>query len=341
MPMKRSGSRATGRVTLHDVAAVAQVSPITASRALRGQPSVAAELVARVQAAASKLGYVPDPAARALASARSTTVAVLVPALAHGGFAELLAAIHRGLWPAGLQALIGVTHEDAAEEERLLRRYLLHRPAGLILCGPPRSDASRGLIAVSGAPWVQVLELADAAGPPSVGVSHEALGHAVTRHLLERGRRRIAFVAARSGTREASLAEGWRRALHEANLYDARREVIDARDASIALGAELFEQLHERQRATDAVFFAGDALAQGALLAALRLHVRVPQQIAVAGCDDLAGSELMPPALTSVRLPWAAIGEEAAGLLLGLMRGEEPPQRRLDLGFELLPRGSS
>ena len=73
-------TRATGRVTLDDVAAVAHVSPITASRALRGQANVSPELAARVQEAARKLGYVPDPAARALASARSTLVPVLVPA---------------------------------------------------------------------------------------------------------------------------------------------------------------------------------------------------------------------------------------------------------------------
>jgi LacI family gluconate utilization system Gnt-I transcriptional repressor len=334
-------TRATGRVTLHDVAAVAHVSPITASRALRGLPTVSGELVARVQAAAVKLGYVPDPAARALASAHSTQVVVLVPTLSSAVFVDLLEAVHRTLWPAGFQPLIGVTHHDPAEEERLLHSYLLQRPAGLILTGFERSAALRERLAASGAPCVHAMELSGDAGVPSVGCSHEDAGHALTQHLLERGRKRVAFVAGELDARVLQRAEGYRRALHEAGLYDARREVLDARPASLALGAELLAQLHERQRATDAIVFGGDELAQGALLAALRLHIRVPQQIAVAGFDDLDGDEQMLPPLTTVRTPGAEIGAQAARLLLALMRGEDVERPRVDVGFELVVRGSS
>jgi LacI family gluconate utilization system Gnt-I transcriptional repressor len=332
-------TRATGRVTLDDVAAVAHVSPITASRALRGQANVSPELAARVQEAARKLGYVPDPAARALASARSTLVPVLVPALDSRVFVELLEAVHRSLRAAGFQPLIGVTHDDAAEEEQLLRTDLLHRPAGLIVTGLERSAAARALLEASGLPCVHVLDAP--AGGHGVGWSQEAAGHAVTQHLLERGRKRIAFIAARPGLQVQQRAEGYRRALREAGLYDARREVLDPRPASIALGAELFEELHERQRGTDAIVFAGDDLAQGALLAAPRLHVRVPQQIAVTGFDDLAGSDRMLPPLTTVRTSGARLGEEAARLLLALIRGETPEPASVDVGFELVVRGSS
>jgi LacI family transcriptional regulator, gluconate utilization system Gnt-I transcriptional repressor len=124
-------SRATGRVTLADVAQAAGVSPITVSRALRGERAVDPALVARVEAAARQLGYVPDPAARALASQRSAHVAVLVPMLSNALFVDLLEAVQRTLRQAGYQALIGVTHYDAGEEESLLREQLLQRPAGL------------------------------------------------------------------------------------------------------------------------------------------------------------------------------------------------------------------
>ncbi|MGH8805819.1 MAG: LacI family DNA-binding transcriptional regulator, partial [Polaromonas sp.] len=119
--------RATGRVTLADVAQAAGVSPITVSRALRGERAVDPELVARVQAAAHKLGYVPDPAARALASRHGSHVAVLIPMLSNALFVDLLEAVQRTLRPAGYQTLIGVTHYDLSEEEHLLREQLLHR----------------------------------------------------------------------------------------------------------------------------------------------------------------------------------------------------------------------
>jgi len=127
--------RASGRVTLNDVAHAAEVSPITVSRALRGERSVAPELVERVRAAAQRLGYVPAPAARALASSRSSHVAVLIPLLTNTLFVDLLEAVHRTLLPAGYQTLIGVTHYDPAEEEQLLQSYMAHRPAGLIVTG--------------------------------------------------------------------------------------------------------------------------------------------------------------------------------------------------------------
>ncbi|MGE5117280.1 MAG: LacI family DNA-binding transcriptional regulator, partial [Betaproteobacteria bacterium] len=99
-------SRSTGRVTLNDVAAVAQVSTITASRVLRGLPNVSADLASRVRAAAERLGYVPDPAARALASAHGTQMPLLVPALADPPLAAAAEAAERALRPAGLQTLL-------------------------------------------------------------------------------------------------------------------------------------------------------------------------------------------------------------------------------------------
>ena len=117
------------------MAQAAGVSPITVSRALRGERAVDPALVERVQAAARTLGYVPDPAARALASQRSSHVAVLIPMLSNALFVDLLEAVQRTLRPAGYQTLIGVTHYDADEEEQLLREQLLHRPAGLLVTG--------------------------------------------------------------------------------------------------------------------------------------------------------------------------------------------------------------
>ena len=116
MPPSALRSRATGRVTLADVAHAAGVSPITVSRALRGERAVDPELVARVQAAAQKLGYVPDPAARALASRHSSHVAILIPMLSNALFVDLLEAAQRTLRPAGYQTLIGITHYDPSEE---------------------------------------------------------------------------------------------------------------------------------------------------------------------------------------------------------------------------------
>lgn len=334
-------SRATGRITLADVAHAAGVSPITVSRALRGERAVAPELVARVQAAVAKLGYMPNPAARALASGVGSHVAVLIPMLSNALFVDLLEATQRTLRQGGYQTLIGVTHYDPTEEESLLREQLLHRPAGLIVTGLERSDATRQLIAQAGVPCVHVMEASGTAGVYCVGFSQMDAGEELTHHLLGRGYKRIAFAAAQLDPRTLQRLEGWRKALRTAGLYDTTLEWLNPAPSSISLGARMFEQIMGQQPAVDAVFFCNDDLAQGALLAALRLGIAVPQRVAVAGFNDLTGSDQMLPPLTTVRTPRAEIGTAAATMLLALMRGEDVAAPCVDLGYELLVRGST
>ena len=182
--MSRTGSRTTGRPTLAEVARLSGVSPITASRALRGVSTVAPDLVEKVIAAAANLGYVANPAARALASARSQSVVVLIPSLSNQLFIDTLEAIHEVMRPRGLEVLIGNYHYDLAEEENLIRNYLAYQPCGMLLTGFERSDASRQMLAASGVPCVHMMELGGEAGALSVGFSQQQAGRAAAKHLI-------------------------------------------------------------------------------------------------------------------------------------------------------------
>ena len=337
----RRSRRSSGRITLSDVARLAGVSPITVSRALRGERGVDPQLVQKVQQAADSLGYVPDPAARALASQKSTQVLVLVPLLSNALFVDLLEAVHRTLFPEGFQPLIGVTHYDSAEEELLLRTYLPHRPAGLLVTGFDRSETARQLIAQSGVPCVHLMETSSAPGVACVGFSQTDAGAAITQHLLDRGRRRFSFCGAQLDPRELQRAEGYRRCLRAAGLYDPRLEMLSPERSSIALGARLFEEMLQRMPDVDAIFFCNDDIAQGGLLAAHRLGVQVPARIAMAGFNDLAGSDQMVPSLTTVRTPRSEVGREGAGMLLGMMRGSATAPGSIQLGYELVVREST
>lgn len=336
----RSGRRSTGRVTLQDVARAAGVSPITVSRALRGERAVAPELVARARAAAESLGYVPDPAARALASQRSTHVAVLIPLLTNTLFVDLLEAVQRTLRASGFQTLIGVTHYDPREEEQLLREQLMHRPAGLIVTGFERSEETRALIQASRVPCVHVMETSRAPGVHCVGFSQQDAGEALTAHLLARGARRIAYAAAQLDARVMQRAEGYRRALQAAGCYDPALEFLRPEPSSFALGAQMFGRIVAEAR-PDAIFFCNDDLAQGALMAAPRLGISVPGDVRVAGFNDLPGSEQLMPSLTSVRTPRREIGQAAATMLLELMRGEPLETSCVELTWEVIARESA
>jgi LacI family transcriptional regulator, gluconate utilization system Gnt-I transcriptional repressor len=339
LPIKRP--RATGRVTLSDVAQLAGVSPITVSRALRRERAVQPELIERVELAARKLGYVPDPAARALASQRSSHVAVLIPLLSNALFVELLEAVQSVLRPADYQSLIGITHYDPAQEEQLLRELLQHRPAGLLVTGFDHTEATQALIQSSGIPCVHMMETSNIAGSHSVGLSQTAAAIAMTEYLIKKGYKRIAFGASQLDPRALQRLAGWRQAMESAGLYDARLEWRNPTPSSMQLGGVMFEQIIAQSPRVDALFFCNDDLAQGALMSALRLGIEVPSQIAIAGFNDLTGSDQMLPTLTTIRTPRGLIGETAAKMLLGLMRGTSPALQSVDLGFEVVERGST
>jgi len=184
-------------------------------------------------------------------------------------------------------------------------------------------------------------KLTDANPPYCVGFRQTDAGAALTRMLIARGRRRIAFAGAQLDARVMQRLYGWRLALQEQGRYDPTLEWLDPAASSLALGGAMLEKILSQGPSVDAIFFCNDDLAQGALLAALRLGIPVPQQVAIAGFNDLTGSDQMMPTLTTVRTPRARIGEAAANMLASLIRGETQPQPLIDLGFEVVERDST
>jgi LacI family gluconate utilization system Gnt-I transcriptional repressor len=162
----------------------------------------------------------------------------------------------------------------------------------------------------------------------------------MTQHLLSLGCRRIAFAAAQLDARTLQRAQGYRECMQQAGVYDATLEWRNPQPSSLQVGAHMFEQIMSVRPHVDAIFFCNDDLAQGALLAAHRLGIAVPSQVAIAGFNDLPGSETFYPALTTVRTPRYDIGVQAATMLMGLMRGETM-HASIDLGFEVVVRAST
>ena len=334
-------TRATGRVTLNDVAKKAGVSAMTASRALRGERRVAADLVLKVKQASEALGYVPDPAARALASSRSRHVGILIPSLTNELFVDLLEQAHAVLRGSGYQVLFGISHYDAQEEEALLQEQLMQRPAGLLLTGLSQTARAREMLKKAKIPCVYMMETASDANLYSVGFSQQQAAVALVAHLFQRGRKRIAFAASQLDPRTMQRMAGWRMALEQAGLFDERLLYTDPTPSSIGQGAQMLRDIVRVDPSVDAIFFCNDDLAQGALLSASGLGIEVPTRLSVVGFNDLSASQHMTPPLTTIHTPRAEIGQQAAQVLLQLLKGEELPQKCFDLGFSLKIRGSS
>jgi LacI family gluconate utilization system Gnt-I transcriptional repressor len=342
--MSRSSAvkvRGTGRTTLEEVAVLAGVSTMTASRAL-SQPQLVSEATrTRVQDAVSQLGYVPNRAARALASSQSRVIAVLVPSLSNAVFSAVLDGIHDAIEASQYQVLIGNTHYSDAEEEKLLNIYMQSQPDGILLSGLSHSPAVERMLAGSRVPIVSMMDLAEDSAQMSVGFSQHEAGLAMTRHLLERGYRRVAFIGAQLDERTLRRADGYRAAMQAAGLADPGLEVMVSERSTIELGAELMRDTLSRIPDCDAVFCCNDDLAYGAIYYCQRQGIRIPEQVAVCGFNDLQASAWMVPALTTVETPRYRVGYEAAALLLQAIEGRKPGQRRIDLGFTLRAREST
>jgi len=342
--MSRSGTgkaRGTGRTTLEEVAAHAGVSTMTASRAL-SQPQLVSESTrTKVEQAVAELGYVPNRAARALASSQSHVIVALVPSLSNVVFTAVLDGIHDAIEHGQYQLLIGNTRYSDAEEEKLLRTYLQSNPDGILLSGLTHSPQVERMLAGSRMPVVSMMDLADEPGELSVGFSQHDAGHAITQHLIERGYRKIVFVGAQLDERTLRRADGYRQAMAAAGLADPRLELMVPDPSTIALGADLMRRTRETVPDCDAVFFCNDDLAHGAIYYCQRQGIRVPQDVAIAGFNDLPASAWMVPSLTTIDTPRYRVGFEAASLLLDVIAGREPRERRIDLGFTLRAREST
>jgi LacI family gluconate utilization system Gnt-I transcriptional repressor len=323
------------------VAAQAGVSIMTASRAL-SQPQLVSEATRlKVEQAVDELGYVPNRAARALASAQSHVIVVLVPSLSNAVFPAVLDGIHDAVGPSRYQLLIGNTHYSDAEEEKLLRIYLQSNPDGILLSSLSHSPPVAAMLASSKVPVVSMMDLADSPDVLSVGFSQLDAGMEMTRYLIGKGYRRIGFIAAQLDERTLRRADGYRQAMQAAGLYDPRLEIMVPDSSTIALGAELMGRMIDNVPDVDAVFCCNDDLAHGAVFYCQRRGIPVPSQIAITGFNDLPASAWMVPSLTTIDTPRYRIGYEAATLLLQVIAGKEPEQKRIDLGFTLRQRESA
>jgi LacI family gluconate utilization system Gnt-I transcriptional repressor len=338
---KPKSRRASGRPTLADVAELAGVGSITVSRALRDPSRVSAELRERIDAAVRELGYVLNPNARALASRRSDVIGVLIPSMTNNVFADVLRGIHDGLAGSAMQVQFGNTHYSAEEEERLLGVFLSQHPAALIVSGIDQTPAARRLLEGADCPVVQIMEIGADPVDMMIGFSHLEGGKAVTRHMIETGRRRVAFMGARMDPRSRRRMAGYSEAMQEAGLFDERLVTTTPQPSSITMGSELFARALAAAPDLDGVVCNNDDLALGVLFACLRAGIDVPGRIGIAGFNDHEMMSAACPAITSLRTPRYEIGRQAIAMALAAIAGDEPAQRVLDLGFELKTREST
>jgi len=306
-------------VILKDIARALDISVITVSKVMRDQPDVAAETRKRVLAKAQELGYRPNLTARSLVTGKSSQVGVIVPTLLHPFFAEVLEGLSSAMKQAGYAVMISSSMEDPVVEEAAIEQLLGHRMDGLIIASCNFSSTKFRQLKEQGIPFVLIDRFFPDLRTDFVGVDDRAVGRIATEHLIAMGCRRIAHIRGLPFTTGVGRFEGYKLALEQHGIkFDPNLVspymTADGRDWQQSVLA--MRGLLAGRRRPDGVFCYNDPMAIAAVDVALEASLRIPEDIAFIGCDNLHYDESLRAPLSSVDHHSSQIGERAAKMLL-------------------------
>jgi LacI family transcriptional regulator len=324
--------------TIRDVAARAGVSIATVSRVLnRSDHPVRADVRERVLRAAAELDFHPSSLARALAGRDTRTLALVVPDIANPYYPRLSRGAEDVASSHGYALLICNTDYSAAKLDEYLRILRDKRVDGVLLAGGGNEqNGAIGELAGASLPIVAVGR--HALDAPSVRIDNVLAAEMATSHLISLGRQRIAFLGGpRDHTTVADRLAGYRRALEGAGLTPDQELEGDFTPRSGQRAAAL---LLTRSCLPDGLFCANDSMAIGALAQLRRGGVRIPEDIAIVGFDDVPLGEYVEPGLTSVAVPAYELGATAATMLVARLSGE-PVDDVVWLQTSVVVRGST
>jgi len=335
---KRS-RRSSGAITLRDVAILAGVAPITASRAINTPNQVSPEVLRKVQEAVQRTGYVPNRMAGGLASSRSRLIAAVVPSTVVSVFMETIEALNGTLFDAGYQLMLGQSGYSADREELLLEAIIGRRPDGIFLTGILPPGKARTRLLASGIPVIETWDLTPTPIDMLIGFSHSDIGREVAIFLMDKGYKKFAIVHAedeRAGRRTVAFRD----AVAQQGLPPVFIVNVGA-SRSLKSGREAFTRILAEAPDVQAVFCSSDLLALGVMTEARARNINVPRDIAVIGFGDVPFVADMVPALTTVRINGEQIGTLAARFLMDRAEGREVSPGIVDVGFSIIERDST
>ena len=326
-------------MTIKDVAREAGVSVATVSRVWNEAAFVSPETRQRVAAVATRMGYSPHGAARSLITRTTHTLGVLLPDLYGEFFSEIIRGIDHTAQAAGYHILVSSSHDSKDEIDAALRS-MRGRVDGMIIMSPDL-EAQQTLHALQGSfPVVLLNGGAESKAFDTITIENHEGAREMALHLVAHGHTRIAMICGpRRNYDAAERLRGYQSALTESGIALAESLVVQG-DFSELAGHRAVKQLLDLQHRPTAIFAANDSMAIGALSALREAGLRVPEDIAVAGFDDIPMARYMNPPLSTVHVDISKLGERAAALLLSSLHQGPRPREQLQLSTTLVIRSS-
>jgi DNA-binding LacI/PurR family transcriptional regulator len=330
-------------VRLKDIAARAGVSLMTASKALRGAPDVAPGTRTRIKLLAQQMGYVPNSMAQGLRSRTTKLLGLVLPTVANPVFVRTLLAIEEGAHQWGYDLILAHSLNIPEREEACIRRLMARRVEGLFIFPANRLAPAAAIydeLLRRRLPTVILGQRAPfCAQFPNVESNDLEGSSLMTRHLLELGHKKIAFLAGAPGAPWATeRLEGYRRALREAQIEPDDRLIFTA-GATLEEGEKAALQLLNESVPMTAIQAVNDLVAMGAANVFLNQGFKIPADLSIGGYGNILMSEHFRAPLTTVREPKLRLGAAALELMRRLHRGERPESNRL--AADLIVRAST
>jgi LacI family transcriptional regulator len=325
---------------LLDVARRARVAKSTASRALSNPDRLNEKTVARVLKAAAELKYVSHGVARALTTRSTRTVGAVIPTLDNAIYAVSTHSLEQRLQKAGYMLLVASHEFDLDNEMRAVEALITRGVDAIALVGYEHRRRTLDLLAQSRVPYVLTWSYRKGRHP-SVGFDNRPAGMLVADYLLALGHRHFGVIAGMMSGNDRAFArvQGVRESVARAGVA-LRDDCVVEMPYSIEAGREGLALLLARQPKTTAVVCGNDILAIGALHEAHVRHIDVPRNLSITGFDDMPLASITNPPLTTVHLPMAEVGLNAAAYLLNALGVAKDPVQH-ELPMQLVVRGSA
>ncbi|MEV7012600.1 LacI family DNA-binding transcriptional regulator [Streptosporangium sp. NPDC051022] len=327
--------------TLRDVAAAAGVSVSTASRALTGSPEISEPTRRRVSRAAESMGYRRNLAAVSLRTRRSGLVGLVLNNLVNNTFHTVVEAVQQRLVASGYQALLCITNADPAIEADYLRLLRDHQVDSVLIVGTGRNAEEINALRASGVTVIDLIREIDGSLGPAVLAGDRDGAVAATRHLLDQGHRRIAFMGGPADTNSGrDRFAGFAQTLAEAGLAPDPA-LVRRGPFEVAFGAQAMTELLRSETAPTALMLSNHEATYGALPVLARSGLEIPADLSVVAFEDMPLLEWWSPPITVVDTGAHELGRLAVELLLQPPDGREARPRRYTVGADLVVRSST
>lgn len=326
------------RPKLQDIANIVGVTKMTVSRYFNDPQSVAPKTREKISKVIDESGFIPNKVPAIMSKSSSRSIGLIIPSFSNLVFSDVIDAVEETAEDNGYSILLMHTGYDIKMEEARVASLVSYQVDGIILSEPEHTPLTTKRLIKSEMPVAEIMSVTDNPINIAIGINHEEVTYAVTRSLIECGRRNIAYFGVRLDRRTMDRQRGYKRALDEFSLTSFTYN--SAVHSTFSVGNELLSQALEDKQKLDAIICTNDDVAVGVLIACQHYGIKVPEDLAVIGYNGLSFCSAAIPKLCSICTPRYEIGYRAVNAIIKELK-ENSLSKKVDFVQCSLTRGGS